>query len=105
MINKKGQGEVIFAWVLLIILLFLFFLGLLSPNYCDKLLILVSLFGAIWLFFGEAFFTRTEARGFVAFLPLTIVLFIIWLILKATGICTPISSFFKDIFGTLTYKP
>ncbi len=93
--NKKGQAETIFAWIILILLIILLFWGLLSQNYCDKILILVAIFGAIWLFFGEAFFTRTETRGFVAFLPLSIVLFIIWAILKVIGICGPISEMIK----------
>jgi len=95
--NKKAQGEIVLAWVILIVLIILFFWGLLSSNYCDKLLILVSLFGGIWLFFNEAFFTRTETGGFVAFLPLAIVLFIIWIIIKAIGICIPINEIITNL--------
>jgi len=96
--NKRGQeGETILAWSFLFILLIMGLYGLLSSNYCDRLLLVVVLFALLWLFFGEPVLTQSELRGFKVFMPLCIVVFIIWILLKVTGICMPISDMLRQL--------
>jgi len=98
--NKKGQEEFI-GWVLVVILVITILFGIFSSNICNRILIGVGISGLIWMFFGNPSITRVETRGgFVFFLPLTIVLFIIWIILKATGICIPITEIAKNLVPT-----
>jgi len=95
--NKKGQAEEVIGWTLLIMLILITLFGFFSANICNRLLIGVGISGLIWLFFETPIITRVEARGFIFFLPLTFVLLIIWIILRATGICLPISEIIKTL--------
>ena len=104
--DKKGQGaEDIFGWILAIILVIVTLVGFFSENICNRLLIGVGIFGLIWLFFGSPIIMRMEHRsGWVFFLPISVVLLVIWIILKATGFCIPVTEFLKSLLSLSTPK-
>lgn len=105
--NNRGQEDIkaIFGWILVAILVIFILVGFFSSNVCNRLLIGVGFFGLIWLFFGSPILTRIEHRsGWVIFLPISVVLFILWIILKATGVCTPATELWeaiKQLFSSL----
>jgi len=103
--NKKGQEPAeVFGWILVIFLVVVFLIGLFSGNVCDRLLIGVSIFGLIWIFFGSPIITRVEHErsGWVFFIPLSIVLLIIWIILKVSGTCSIATNLWQVLKQVLT---
>ena len=98
--NKKGQADAqeVFGWILVGILVIITLVGFFSNNICNRLLIGVGIFGLIWMFFGSPIIVEMEHRsGWKFFLPISVVLFIIWIILKATGVCIPATEFLKSL--------
>lgn len=88
--------ETIVGWIIIIVLVGLILYGIFSSNICNRLLIGIGIFGFIWLIFGSPILTRVEhSSGFRFFLPLSIVLFIIWIILKVSGVCSPLTELWR----------
>jgi len=98
--DKRGEGgETLLGWVLLAAFVIIAIGGFLSPNACDKLLIVVSLCGLLWLFFGSHFLMRSESGGFVFFLFLALIILVGWTALRGSGSCDNVSQAFNFIMG------
>jgi hypothetical protein len=96
--NKRGaKGGTILGGVLLIVFVMVSLYGLFSNNICDRLLIIVGLFGLFWLFFGSSILTKIEKSGFIIFLVLTIITLIAWMVLTTTGICISFPSIISSL--------
>lgn len=98
--NKKEcfnmQG--VFGWIILWILMIITLIGFFS-NYCDRFLIGVGLYGLIWIFFGSSFILiRKDCKEWNFFLSSSVIFFILWIILKTTGLCTILIHFLRFLF-------
>jgi hypothetical protein len=90
MVSKSQNSMKIAAgWLLVAFSVFLIIYGFLSKILCDRLLVGVGVFGLLWIFFGSPVITRVEYTkgGFVFFLPISVVLAIIWVILRMSDVC------------------
>jgi hypothetical protein len=91
MVSKSNNSmKVAAGWLLIALSVFLIIYGFLSSLLCDRLLIGVGVFGLLWIFFGSPVITKVEhsKTGFVFFLPISVVLVIIWIILRASEVCS-----------------
>lgn len=100
--NKKGQSDVEsnLGWFALFVLIIFLMSSITSEDYCNKVLLsLACLFGIIWLFTGSSLPHSLEIGQLRFTLPLSVILLILWAILKIIGICTPLTELITQILN------
>ncbi len=98
--SKKGQADVesIFGFIALFVLVILFISSITSTDLCNKVLLSIAwFFGIIWLLFGSTFHQKLEVGNLRFTLPLAIIVLVLWLILKLTGVCIPLSELIAQL--------
>ncbi len=88
--DKKGNNSLAVGIILLIIFILIFLYGIISPNYCNRILVIAGAFFLIWLIFGSPFLIdKDHSPNWVFLLLLSILLFLLWIILRIIpGICS-----------------
>jgi len=86
--RKDHNNQLVLGILLLVIFACMILYGLLSGIYCNSLLIFTGMLFMVWLIFGSPLLmNKQHSSNWVFLILLSLALFIIWVILKLSGVC------------------